>query len=701
MGILYTYTKSSIFIYHPFQCIAFLRHENNPKQDEIIEPNKKQTSQTNEEKTENVVKVDSNESRKLKRLRVAKAEEPAAFEPTPSVAITTEIVQSKTLRVLGKRGAAQRGLIDEDAPATDVEKPKRGRRQIKTTDDTAEKKEAEKADAEESKRSRRQVTSKTMDCAVPEEEKGDIAKLKRGRRQLPSKASKDIAAAKKPNEDEEIGGGSKDSMNKVDAVASEEISNPKPVRQRRRPVAEKVNKNEDEVKVAVMKVSTQSITDIESMDHKLPKMTRRKRNHSNDETTTSAGDANTKTFDRKDVNNAKDEVAEKKTANDATHKSIGSRKKAAASKPVETEEEGKKKPEQKLHTEKPLRTNQQAKANVEEPKVEDESEDVKPPSKKRVRRGMVDAPEATNPTNQPKRTIRGRPKKAESATIDIKDTSDTNANLQKTAKKVVCAEVLVEVRAKRGRAAKDITTPKPVVIASATTDVSNQKGEIKAHIAETVASVESVTIKKATRGRKKNQKEPVAIDENKPIEAVAETVETERHHENVAEKIVTVDSVPKQKLTRGRKKTQMEPVAIDGNEPIEAVSVEKQQETVPDAVDSAESAPKPKSTRSRKKNQQELVVIDENKAIEAFAVTEDVVLKPKSKKRVKAKDESLDELMLKRGKLHVEVETLPMKMEENQPKGRSSRQTPYANDKAMPSSSSTIRSTRSTRTTKK
>lgn len=609
------------------------------KQKEIIGAGKKRTS--NERKAENVDEIDSNELPKLKRKRLA---ESIATEPKPSTSaplknnsVEVQPVKSKTVHVPEKVGRGRRKLSEQDEPAADVDTTKRTRGPVKTSGDSANEERTEKNEAETHKRSRRQVTLKTIDYVDHEEENKEVGKSKRGRRPVATKApevtKKVDSVAKKPNDIPMIEVGAKDSVNKVNVsaptvevkrTAPEDIKTSKQIRAGSKAL-QKSNENVIDVASAVSVVPAQSTNkDKDIVEQELPKRTRRKRNYSEDETSSEQskdfagyGDHTT---DRKDVKKAKDQIVEEKTASDASIKTIGSRNKITVPSSIVLAAEEMKKPEQNVGTAKPVRANRRGKANIVEATMDDKSEAAQPSTNKRVRKGTVEAPEAPSQSDQPKQAIRSQPKQTESGTIHVRDTSEPIANPDNSAmKRVSDTDGLVshdrgtDVRAKRGRAAQDTKTP---VCAPTKTNKLNQQGEIKTHVVETVPSVELE--QKSTRGRKKNQKEHAAIDENKSSEAAAAPVASAPQRETVPQ----IQSALIQRSTRGRKRTQSE--LTDDNNPNETVAatvpIQQQRKQVAPTDAATESAPKQKSTRGRKKNP-ELEFVDKNKPSEATPVT--------------------------------------------------------------------------------
>lgn len=629
-------------------CAEVSREEHIVKQNEIIVASKKRTS--NERKAENVDEIDSNEAPKLKRKRLAEtiAPEPKASSSDLLKNDSSEAqpVESKTAPVPAKVGRVRRKLSEQDGQTADADNTKRGRRPVKTSDETANE-GTEKVEAETHKRSRRQVTLKTIDYVDHEEEKGEAGKLKRGRRPVTTKAPEEskkvVSAAEKSNDVEMMEIGAKGPVNKVNVpvpkvevkrTASEEVKLSKPIRGR---AAHKSGENDDDVAIAVLKVSEQSTIDKDSSGKELPKRTRRKRNYSEDETSSEqskdfAGYADITTIirsDRKNVSKSKDQIAEETTANDASTKTIGSRKKLAVSSSIETAEDEKRKSDRIVDSAKPMRATRRAKVIVAEATDGDKSEASQPPTKKRVRKGTVEAPEAASQTDQPKPPIRSQSKQTEGDTIHVRYSSESNANPDKSAMKSVSSTAGVapldqepKVRAKRGRAAQETKTPGPNVRAPQKTTKPNQHGEIEIQVVETAPSAKME--QKSTRGRKKNQKEHTATDEMKSNEAAAAIVVPEPQRETVA------DIALKQRSTRGRKRTQSE--LTDDKKSIEApaatVALEQQREKVVETDVAAESAPKQKTTRGRKKNQPEHT--EKNTISEMVSVT--VALEPQREK---------------------------------------------------------------------
>lgn len=666
-------------------------------------------------------------------------------EPLTFTAETNEKIESVS-RVPAKRRAARHELSEQDEPMVDVEKPKRGRRAGKTTDVTREKKVEEivasegtkrgrrpaktihestekmepgKVNAEETKRGRRQIELKTNDM---EDEKEDIAKMEQEQLQRTSKVLEENEEAAKSNAHEKV---------------------PKVVRGRRQ-AAMKMTENDNKDIVAATKVSPRATT-----TEDVPKLTRRKRTHPDDEIT--SGKSN---------NNVKDQIAEEKTSNDDPLESKDSPKKTAESQSLKTDGHNEKpKPEPKLHTTKAMRIIQKNKAKAVDSKMVEESENAHPAMKKPALEAAIE------PLDHPKRAGRGRPKQVKIIAVDIVDDLESNAKPEKSAKEAgikssTDCEVLVNLErdpdkpAKRGRAAKDATNLKTEVITRTTTH--DHQDEIEEHIVDAAASVKTVRKRTATGGRKKNHKEHAAIEETKSVEAVMTTVATEPHKETGTEPAVNIEkqkAASDQKSTRGRKKKQEEPAVIEENKTSEVATVNvatkrhkktatalesaseqkptrgrkkiqpelpvideqksvevtalQQQETVAKKVVVVESTSKFHNTRTRKKIQPEQSAVGEKESLETIAVTtapvreqeEIAVAKPKTKKRVKPKDETSEELMTKRGKIHVEAKAA--KNEEIQTKARGSRLKHEDQDVAVPIPKAAGRSTRATRSTKK
>lgn len=693
---------------------------------------------------------------------------------------TVEVVKPKSDRHLYV-SPAKFTTIDHGNQREEKEKPKRARRQVTSkTINYAD--QTEEEDAALMKRARRPDPSTIVDLCQ-EDEKEDSGKPKRGRRaegsKTPAKASKAPAKMIPTAEVDTIDIKAKGSMAKVIAgapvtfiapviaaaptvastnMAPNETVASKPAR-KRRPAAQKVI-NLNDIDEDAFEVPLQSISFEKNAEQELPKKSQRKQNISGDEASSErpkelVNEASTKRSNRKDANKVKDQKVEEKTARDAPLQPAGSRKKTAASTPLETAEQEKRKSTEKLNAVIPARTTRRLRSTVDEPRGYVESEIAHPPTKKRALKGAV-APIAAD-INLPKRKTR-KPKHLDSFSTELGETSESDANSEKPDKKgatksstetLASQEGEANVRSKRGRAAKNTETPAPDVIAPVSAKAPTEQIEIKALIAEpmekpkstiiirgrniipnqipqfdivpvivsrerkpniipetiaTVPAVESVPKAKAVKETKKKQKESAAIAAPKSSEAAAVQVVPERKPETV----VSAEVVPKVKATRGRKKTHEEPVAIDETAAAKIVP-EKQRKIATEATDQVKSVTKPKSTRGRKKTQPGLPIIDETKSIETVAATiapepqQEIALKPKSKKRVKTKDESSDATAIKRGK--VQVEPVAAKTVENQPKVRSSRQTPQAADGAQddvtPSTSSAIRGSRSTRAAKK
>lgn len=688
---------------------------------------------------------------------------PKAKPSTPVVEVIelldTPIPEIK--KVPAKKGGARRKALEFDEP--DVEKPKRGRRKVETPDERVE---PEKADEEKSKRNRRQAAVKTAGTSV-EEEEGNERKSNRGRRPGTLKALKDAAniepVAEKSNEAESSQKTSEEPTKTADVAvskikqkgnkATEEVPTPRPTHERR--PTRKVNEKDTEEANPVEVMPTQSTADAVIVE--LPKKTQRKRKHSEEEISSqkqrkaNAAESAKMRNPRKNVIEDTDDVAEEKAVADAPLKSTRTRKKTVSVPAQDTVAEDKE-PEQKSEAAKPERTNRRVKDNAED-------EDAKlgqPPLKKRAQKVEVDPPETPD---QPKQTKRTRTKQLEGEATETKNAPEINANLEKLTKKrgtKSSTEALAapeqDVRAKRGRAVKDATTEavapppeqevkrvrkktqkeeaaiveKPHEAAIATVAPEQRRESVE----EMVLATDAAPKQKAGRRRKMDQPEVAVVDAKK-------SVSVER--EIIPEKVAKAELAPKPKLGRGRKKTQEKVAAVEISEPqpemrsiateetvskqnatrggrkkkvavvensTEAANQQQEEIAVEIAdVEESASAPKQKASRGRKKYQVELAIVDEDDLIEIAAATEqqaEAVPKPNSRKRTKSKDEPSHELPVKRGKLP--AKSVDTKTEENQPKARSSRQTPLPKDGtediAVPSTSSAVR-TRSARSTKK